>query len=104
MYEYRRLTPKQQVEIVQQKLVRGFSPHSPPSYRYSDLAIRSERHYYTMLNYIHYNSVKHQWSKSSYDWSCSSVHWYLDNQGRQWLQDAWMRYPIRDYGKEWDDF
>ena len=73
-------------------------------YRYSDRAIRSERHYFATLNYIHYNPVKHGWSKSSYDWRESSVHWYLENFGRQWLRDSWIEYPVRDYGKNWDDF
>lgn len=72
-------------------------------YVYSDRAIRSERHYYTTLNYIHYNPVKHGWSDSPYDWSCSSVHWYLEQEGREWLRDSWVRYPVKDYGKEWDD-
>ncbi|EKQ68339.1 hypothetical protein OsccyDRAFT_2867 [Leptolyngbyaceae cyanobacterium JSC-12] len=72
-------------------------------YAYSDRAIRSERHYHTTLNYIHYNPVKHGWSDSPYHWSCSSVHWYLEQQGRDFLRDAWVRYPIKDYGKEWDD-
>jgi putative transposase len=73
-------------------------------YAYSDRAIRSERHYYTTLNYIHYNPVKHNWSTSPYDWACSSVHWYLEQEGREWLRDSWVRYPVKDYGKEWDDF
>jgi len=73
-------------------------------FAYSDRAIRSERHYYTTLNYIHYNPVKHGWSNSPYDWSCSSVHWYLERQGRDFLRDAWVRYPVKDYGKEWDEF
>ena len=73
-------------------------------YRYSDRAIRSERHYYTTLNYIHYNPVKHGWVKYPYDWSASSVHWYLEHHGRQWLRDSWVEYPVRDYGKDWDDF
>ncbi|AFZ19856.1 REP-associated tyrosine transposase [Allocoleopsis franciscana] len=198
MYEYRRLTPAQRIEVVQQRLAQGYPPHSPPHpirdqlfylltascyehqphmrcekrrkqvldllfeqfiawgmelrgwvilpnhyhllvyvndfdqigrilrsihgsmsrqwnledkavgrkvwYYYSDRAIRSERHYYTTLNYIHYNPVKHSWSDSPYDWSCSSVHWYLEHQGREWLRDSWVRYPVRNYGKEWDDF
>lgn len=205
MYEYRKLTPEQRAEVVQQRLARGYPPHSPPHpikdqtfylitaacyehkshigseerrqqllnllfeqftnygielrgwvilpnhyhlliyrennsdnvssfeqigkvfqrvhgstsrswnlednaagrkvwYRYSDRAIRSERHYYTTLNYVHYNTVKHGWSKSPYDWVCSSVHWYLEQQGRDFLRDAWVRYPIKDYGKEWDEF
>ena len=30
MYEYRRLTPEQRVELAQERLVRGYPPHSPP--------------------------------------------------------------------------
>jgi putative transposase len=206
MYEYRKLTPEQRAEVIQQRLARGYPPHSPPHpikdqafylltaacyehqshinsegrqkhlldllfeqftacgielrgwvvlpnhyhvlvylgdacsedlspykqvekvlrrihgstsrywnleddtvgrkvwYRYSDRAIRSERHYYTTLNYIHYNPVKHRWTKLPYAWSCSSVHWYLKQQGREWLRDGWVRYPVKDYGREWDDF
>ncbi|MGD1917929.1 MAG: transposase [Pleurocapsa sp.] len=68
-------------------------------YCYSDRAIRSERYYYTTLNYIHYNPVKHGYVKSPYDWSESSVHLYLENYGRKWLRDAWVQYPLRGYGK-----
>ena len=73
-------------------------------YAYSDRAIRSERHYYTTLNYIHYNPVKHRWVSSPYDWSWSSVHWYLNMKGREWLRDSWIQYPVKSYGKSWDNF
>jgi len=73
-------------------------------YCYSDRAIRSEGHYYTTLNYIHYNPVKHGWSLSPYDWPHSSVSWYLEHEGREWLQDLWTAYPVREYGRGWDDF
>lgn len=72
-------------------------------YRFTDRAIRSERHYYTTLNYIHYNPVKHGLVASPYDWAESSVHWYLECFGREWLRDLWIRYPVRDYGRGWDD-
>jgi len=72
-------------------------------YAYIDRAIRSEHHYYTTLNYIHYNPVKHGWAASPYDWLCSSVHWYLDQEGREWLRDSWVRYPVKEYGQDWDD-
>jgi putative transposase len=72
-------------------------------YRYSDRMIRSDRHYYTTLNYIHYNPVKHGLAVSPYDWPWSSVHWYLEHDGREWLRDLWRQYPVRDYGKVWDD-
>jgi putative transposase len=72
-------------------------------YRYVDRAMRSERHFYTTLNYIHYNPVKHRWSESPYEWSHSSVHWYLEHYGREWLRDLWVRYPVREYGRNWDE-
>lgn len=72
-------------------------------YRYSDRMIRSERHYFTTLNYIHYNPVRHGLVSSPYDWEWSSVHWYLAEHGRSWLQDAWLRYPLKDYGSGWDE-
>ena len=65
--------------------------------------IRSERHYYATLNYIHYNPVKHNYVKSPYDWETSSIHWYLQEKGRDWLRSCWVEYPVRDYGKGWDD-
>ena len=70
---------------------------------YTDRAIRSERHYYATLNYIHFNPVKHNCVKSPYDWAESSVHWYLQEKGRDWLRSCWVEYPLKDYGKEWDN-
>ena len=193
MYEYRKLTPEQRAELVEQRLAHGYPPNSPPHplrdqsfylltvtcyqhvshmrtqsrrrqvldalfeqfvtngmetrawvvlpnhyhllahvtafsslggifrlvhgpasrywnqednrpgrrvwYRFTDRAIRSPRHCATTLNYIHYNPVKHGWAQSPYDWKESSVHWYLEHLGRDWLRDAWVRYPVRDYGR-----
>lgn len=72
-------------------------------YRYSDRAIRSESHYYASLNYIHYNLVKHGYCSSPYDWKDSSLSWYLDHHGKEWLQQTWKNHPILDFGKGWDD-
>lgn len=72
-------------------------------YRYSDRMMRSERHYFTTLNYIHYNPVKHGLVSSAYEWEWCSVHWYREHHGRDWLRDAWQRFPVRNYGKNWDD-
>ena len=65
--------------------------------------MRSKGHYCTTLNYIHYNPVKHGQVASPYDWEWNSVHWYLEHYGREWLRDLWRKYPLRDYGKSWDD-
>jgi putative transposase len=78
------------------------SPGRKVWYRYSDRAMRSERHYFTTLNYIHYNPVKHELASSPYNWDDSSVHWYLSSFGREWLRDVWRQYPVRDYGRGWD--
>jgi putative transposase len=72
-------------------------------YRYADRAIRSERHYYTTLNYIHYNPVKHQYAASPYEWVESSLAWYREHHGRAWLRDLWVSFPLRAYGEKWDD-
>ena len=72
-------------------------------FRYTDRMIRSERHYNSTLNYIHFNPVKHGLVSSPYDWQWSSVHWYLEQNGRDWLRDLWRLYPVHDYGKGWDD-
>ncbi len=72
-------------------------------YRYTDRAIRSEGHYNVTLNYIHYNPVKHRYTRSPYAWRQSSVHWYLERFGREWLRELWARYPLRSYGQGWDE-
>lgn len=72
-------------------------------FRYSDRAIRSQKHYYVALNYIHYNPVKHGQTGSPYDWPHSSVHEYLRTLGREGLRDLWTRYPVKDFGRGWDD-
>lgn len=71
-------------------------------YRFSDRQIRSERHYYTTLNYIHYNPTKHGYVPRPLDWTCTSAHWYLEHFGIEWLRDLWRSYPVRNYGKGWD--
>ena len=73
-------------------------------YSYADRAIRSQRHYYATLNYIHYNPVKHNYVESPYDWEMSSVHWYMQERGKDWLRYSWVEYPVQNYGKGWDEF
>lgn len=72
-------------------------------YRYSDRLIRDDRHYYTTLNYIHYNPTKHGYVPKPLEWAQSSAHWYVEHLGIEWLRDAWRQHPVRDYGKGWDE-
>lgn len=73
-------------------------------YRCEDRCMRTERHYYTSLNYIHNNPVKHGYVQRWGDWPYSSFHWYLERKGGEWLEDAWREYPILNYGDKWDVF
>jgi putative transposase len=73
-------------------------------YRSQDRCMRSEAHFYTSLNYIHNNPVKHGYVAKWQEWPFSSVHWYLQSKGRAWLVDLWRQYPVLNYGAGWDDF
>lgn len=72
-------------------------------YRFTDRKIRNEDHFYRALNYIHFNPVKHGYVTSVYDWPWSSVHGYLDAQGREWLRETWRNHPPDRMGRGWDD-
>lgn len=72
-------------------------------YRFSDRRVRSQRHYYASLNYVHANPVKHAYVARADEWPWSSLPRYLDQVGRERLVEWWIRYPVRDYGKGWDD-
>ncbi len=71
-------------------------------HRCEDRFMRSERHFYTSVNYIHYNPVRHGWASEWAEWSYSSIHGYLDEKGEDWLLNVWQDYPVKDYGEKWD--
>jgi putative transposase len=72
-------------------------------YRYSDRAIRRERHYWTTLNYIHFNPVRHGYTEQAANWFPSSIHWYLETHTDAELDELWRDYPLLSYGSGWDD-
>ena len=72
-------------------------------YKFRDRWIRDERHYYQALNYIHYNPVKHNCVIDPYAWRWSSLYWYLDIYGRDWLRTSWLNSPVGNFGEGWDD-
>jgi len=72
-------------------------------YRFVDRMMRNEIHLNQTLNYIHYNPVKHGLVKDVYSWPWSSLFWYEDEKGREWLREQWEKYkPPVDFGKDWD--
>ncbi len=65
--------------------------------------MKSERHFWATVNYIHHNPVKHRHVSKWQDWPFSSVHEFLAARGREEALALWQEYPVEDYGKGWDD-
>jgi putative transposase len=72
-------------------------------YRFQDRLMRSEAHYFASINYIHFNPVRHGHSARADEWPWSSLHWYLDNCGREVMVKLWRNYPVDRYGEGWDE-
>jgi putative transposase len=72
-------------------------------YKFTDRRIRDERHFYCALNYIHFNPVKHGYAAEPYAWEWSSVLFYLETQGREWLRHIWKDNPVGNFCAGCDD-
>ena len=71
-------------------------------FRAIERSMRSERHFYATLNYVHNNPVKHGYVEKWQDWPFSSATEYLEKVGREKASLIWNEFPILDYGNEWD--
>jgi len=72
---------------------------------YWDYCIRDERDYYTHLNYIHHNPVKHGYCKNQQevkDYKFCSYEKWLKNKGEEWVLSCFEEYPIIDFTIEED--
>ncbi|MDB6029007.1 MAG: Transposase [Verrucomicrobiales bacterium] len=65
--------------------------------------MRSERHFFATVNYVHNNPVHHGYARLWTEWQWSSATDYLEQMGRTEAERVWKEYPVRDYGKTWDD-
>ena len=65
--------------------------------------MRSPAHLWASINYVHHNPVKHGWVKRWQDWPWSSARRFLEETGLDEAKRIWQAYPIKDYGKGWDD-
>jgi putative transposase len=68
----------------------------------ADRAIRSERHYWATVNYIHNNPVHHGYVRRWMEWPFSSAKAYLEAIGREKAEAIWREFPVRNYGQGWD--
>jgi putative transposase len=71
-------------------------------FNFFDREMKSARHFWASLNYIHHNPIKHGYTTKWQDWIFSSANTYLDNFGKEKASFIWKEYPILDYGKDWD--
>jgi putative transposase len=65
-------------------------------------SIRSDRHFWVSMNYVHQNPIHHGYVDQWQDWLFSSAATYLEEFGREKASEIWRKYPILDYGKKWD--
>jgi putative transposase len=68
----------------------------------AETAMKSERHFWATLNYVHHNPVHHGYVKQWQGWPFSSGTAFLEKTGREETAKLWKEYPIFDYGKNWD--
>ncbi|GEP44081.1 hypothetical protein [Brevifollis gellanilyticus] len=65
--------------------------------------MRSEKHQWVTVNYIHHNPVHHGYTAQWQDWPWSSAHDWLEYHGREHMTRLWRDHPLLDYGRGWDD-
>ena len=66
--------------------------------------IRSDRHFFASLNYVHHNPVHHGYVEKWLDWPWSSAAEFIEQNGREEAAKMWREYPLLDYGKKWDTY
>jgi putative transposase len=67
-----------------------------------DRVVRSLRHFWATMNYIHHNPVHHGYVERWQDWPWSSARDFLERVGQKTAEEIWREYPVLDYGKKWD--
>jgi putative transposase len=71
-------------------------------HRATERFMRSDRHFFASLNYVHNNPVHHRYVQRWTDWPWSSAIEYLERTGRAEAERLWKEFPLLDYGKKWD--
>lgn len=66
-------------------------------------AMRSDRHFWATLNYVHHNPVHHGYVERWTNWPWSSATEFLAQTDLEEAKRIWREYPLDDYGRGWDD-
>ena len=70
--------------------------------RGSETVMKSDRHFWATINYIHHNPVKHGHVKKWQHWPFGSAVTYLKTVGSEEAERTWSEYPIGNYVEKWD--
>jgi putative transposase len=72
-------------------------------FRAVERAMRSDRHFWATLNYVHHNPVHHGYVQRWLEWPWSSATEFLAQTDPDEAKRLWREYPLDDYGQGWDD-
>jgi putative transposase len=64
--------------------------------------MKTRRHFWATLNYVHHNPVHHGYVEHWQDWPWSSAREFIEAVGKPRALELWLAYPIPGYGKKWD--
>ena len=64
---------------------------------YIDREMRSDRHFWATMNYVHNNPVQHGYVERWQDWPWSSADQFLKQFGRERAKEIWTQYPINEF-------
>jgi len=72
-------------------------------FRAADRHIRTEGHLHAAWNYVHHNAAHHGYVTAAEDWLWGSAAEHVALVGKEAAVRALTRYPVRDFGRGWDD-
>src|SRR5262245_22522216 len=71
-------------------------------YKFNDRLVQSERHFWTCLHYILNHPAKHGYVSNPQEWPWSCWADVVREYGEPRVSDLMQRYPLLDFGKDWD--
>jgi putative transposase len=72
-------------------------------HNYWDRCVRDEKDYFSKLNYIHFNPVKHGFVENPFEYEFSSYKYYLDKLGNDQLTEIITKHPWEKVNEK-DDY
>lgn len=73
-------------------------------WNYWDKCMRGRKDFWTHVNYIHHNPVKHEYVKEMTDYHFSSYNQYFKKFGQDFLISSFKDFSIVDFTDKADDF